>query len=74
MIFKWLKKRREKKNREIVQAVYNMIKADQNSEHFLSPVVLNGKIFITTKQGRVYSVDPDPLKNTNGLHQVCRII
>ena len=69
MIFKWLKKRRQQRDREIANAVYDRL-SPGGWKKFLPPVVLRDKIYLVTEDGTVYSLH----ENHDGRAEVCRII
>ncbi len=55
-MIKWMKKRSERRNREIAQAVYKEISASRGWEKFLPPVAVRDTIYMVTESGSVYAM------------------
>lgn len=58
-MIKWLKKRREKRNKEVAKAVYEELSASRGWEKFLNPAVLEGTIYMVTENGSIYRMNKD---------------
>jgi len=69
-MFTWLKKRRERQNREIAKAVYNELTAGQGWERFLPPVAVPDTVYMVTENGSIYALRQDAI---NGFEQVVQI-
>lgn len=63
----WRKKRKEKKQRELINAiaseVANRLSSGNNWEKFLPPVMMNGHIYMVTENGSIYRLSQDKLND-----------
>ena len=69
-MFKYFKKKREIRNREIAKAVYAELSASKGWEKFLPPVVLRDKVYMVTENGSIYAMKADTF---DGYEQIITI-
>lgn len=69
-MIKWLKKRRQQRNREIAEAVYKELTTSQSWEKFLPPVVIRDRMYMVTESGSIYAMQWDEL---NDMEQIIKI-
>ena len=68
-MLKWLKKRRERRNREIAQAVYKELSASRGWKKFLPPVALRDTLYMVTEDGAIFAMRQDE----SGLERITTI-
>jgi len=68
-MFKWIKKRRDRKNKAIAMAVRNELSAG-GWEKFLPPVTIRDKMYMVTENGNIYRMDIDDLADMERIIQI----
>jgi hypothetical protein len=69
-MFKWLKRRRERRLKEIAEAVHKELTGAQGWETFLPPVAIRDTLYMVTQNGSIYAMQLD---HTSGMEQIIQI-
>jgi hypothetical protein len=72
-MFKWYKKRQEKKINDIANAVVQKLHNQQGWKKFLPPVAMRDKIYMVTENGEIYCMYHDQVQQTEMIMKITEI-